>query len=58
MGKMGKGRPTNLKTPRMHVMVPPDLKRRLALCAINDGVSYHVIIAQALNDYLTKRGVK
>ena len=53
-----KGRPMNPEGERMHVKMSPDLKRRVALCAITDSVTYHHVIATAVSAYLDKRGVR
>jgi len=53
-----KGRPLNPEGQRMHIKMDPDLKRRIALCAIHDRTTYHVIVAHALRAYLDKRGVR
>jgi len=53
-----KGRPLNPEGQRMHIKVSPDLKRRVALCAITDSVSYHEVVALALRAYLDKRGIR
>ena len=52
------GRPVNPILPRMHVQIDPDVKRRMIICAANDGISFHRVLDAALQAYLKRRGIK
>jgi predicted HicB family RNase H-like nuclease len=52
------GRPANPRAARVNVVIDPDVKRRVIICAATDGVSLHRVVDRALRQYLDRRGVK
>ena len=38
--------------------IDPDVKRRVIICAANDGIPFHKVLDAALREYVTKRGVR
>ncbi len=50
-----RGRPANPAALRTNIMLDPDLKRRTAIRALEEGISLHQVIEAALRAYL-KRG--
>jgi hypothetical protein len=52
------GRPANPRAKRMHVVVDPDLKRRMLIVAANLGIRFHEVLDRALRQYLDALKVK
>jgi len=52
------GRPANPRAKRMHVVVDPDLKRRMLIAAANLGLPFHKVLDLALRRYLDREGVQ
>jgi hypothetical protein len=52
------GRPANPVAKRMHVVIDPDVKRRVIIAAANLGIPFHKVLDLALRRYLDREGVQ